>query len=70
MTVNNAVNNSKVGVMKAEVLGYTKGPEAVSIMSGIKKLLDPKVNLLDWSGKTRRGQVALLSSSRYDCRES
>jgi len=33
----------QVGVMKAEALLYTKGPEAVAAMSRIKRLMDPKV---------------------------
>jgi len=33
----------QVGVMKAEALPYTKGPEAVAAMSRIKRLMDPKV---------------------------
>ena len=33
----------QVGVMKAEALRYSKSGDAVSLMAGIKKLMDPKV---------------------------
>ena len=33
----------QVGIMKAEALRYSKGADAVSLMAGIKKLIDPKV---------------------------